>query len=102
MQVSEGVLLIKAGFEIAFECKAPTPMLLQVHVRPEREADLVTPDTLRTNPKIPYSLYTDQFGNRCTRILLPSGVTHLLNDFTIRDSGIQDTMPWGAKQSLVN
>jgi len=57
-------VLIRAGFEIAFECPGPAPMLLQVHVRPERAADLVTPEQLRTDPPTHYSTYIDDFGNR--------------------------------------
>ncbi len=33
-------MLIEAGFDIAFECPAQTPMLLQLNVHPSRDADL--------------------------------------------------------------
>src|SRR5690349_10833423 len=59
-------LLIQAGFEIVFSCTVPTPMHLQVHVRPEREVDLLAPEQLVTNPFTPYRTYIDSFGNRCT------------------------------------
>jgi transglutaminase-like putative cysteine protease len=98
----EPSLLIEAGFEIAFECPAPTPMLLQVHVRPEREPDLQTPERLVTTPHTPYSTYIDQFGNRCTRLLAPAGIITLSNLFRIRDSGVQESLPWGGRQALVN
>ena len=35
-------MLIEAGFDIAFECPAHTPMLLQLSVHPSRDADLLT------------------------------------------------------------
>jgi transglutaminase-like putative cysteine protease len=95
-------LLIQAGFEIAFECTAPTPMMLQVHVRPEREADLQTSERLDTDPYTPYSSYIDQFGNRCTRLLAPTGILKLSTLFRIRDSGVQETWPWNGRQALVN
>jgi transglutaminase-like putative cysteine protease len=95
-------LLIRAGFEIAFECEAPTPMLLQVHVRPERESDLEQPERIQTMPYTPYTTYIDDFGNRCTRLVAPAGIMKLSNLMRIRDSGVQETLPWGAKQSLVN
>jgi len=95
-------LLIRAGFEIAFECAAPTPMLLQVHVRPEREPDLEQPEHLQTTPYTPYTIYIDDFGNRCTRLVAPQGILKLSNLLRIRDSGVQETLPWGGKQSLVN
>src|SRR5579862_1204965 len=97
----ETPVLIQAGFEITFSCAVPTPMHLQVHVRPEREVDLLAPEQLVANPFTPYRTYIDSFGNRCTRIMLPAGTTTLSNLFTIRDSGIQETLPWGATQSAV-
>lgn len=97
-----GTLLIRAGFEIAFECPAPTPLLLRLHVRPEREIDLEQPEHLLTTPYAPYSTHIDDFGNRCTRLVAPEGVLKLSNFVRIRESGVQETLPWGAKQSLVN
>ena len=95
-------MLIRAGFEIAFECPAPAPMLLQLHVRPERETDLLAPERLKAVPAIFHQTYIDQFGNRCTRLVAPGGVLTLANQFTIRDSGVQESLPWGARQALVN
>ena len=95
-------MLIRAGFEIAFECPAPTPMLLQVHVHPDRANDLEAPERFCINPAVTYSTYTDDFGNRCTRLLAPAGVTTLSNNLLIRDSGVQESLPWGEVQALVN
>jgi transglutaminase-like putative cysteine protease len=95
-------LKIQAGFEIAFECAAPTPMLLMVHVRPERKQDLETPEKLVVTPPVPYRTYLDRFGNRGTRLVAPPGRMTLSNHFTIRDSGVQESMPWGAGQAEVD
>jgi transglutaminase-like putative cysteine protease len=95
-------LLIQAGFEITFECPAPTPMLLQLHIRSEREADLEAPEHLSVDPYTPYSTYIDDFGNRCTRLVAPTGLLSLRSLFRIRDSGVQETLPWGSRQALVN
>ena len=95
-------MLIRAGFEMAFECPAATPMLLQVHVHPEREGDLLQPAHLQTDPFTPYSTYIDDFGNRCTRLIAPPGVLRLSSQILIRDSGVQENLPWGAPQTLVN
>jgi transglutaminase-like putative cysteine protease len=43
-------MLIEAGFDIAFECPAQTPMLLQLSVHPSRDADLLTPDKINCDP----------------------------------------------------
>jgi transglutaminase-like putative cysteine protease len=95
-------LKIQAGFEIAFDCAAPTPMLLMLHVRPERNTDLDTPEILLTSPSVPYRTYLDRFGNRCTRLVAPPGALRLSSHFTIRDSGVQEPLPWGAGQAEVD
>lgn len=77
-------------------------MLLQVHVRPEREPDLQMPERLDTTPYTPYSTYIDSFGNRCTRLLAPTGTLRLSNLFRIRDSGVPETLPLNGRQALVN
>ena len=39
-------MLIEAGYDIAFDCPGQTPMLLQLHVHPSRDADLLTADRI--------------------------------------------------------
>ena len=95
-------MLIKAGFEISFAYPGATPMLLQLHVHPEREPDLLAPEHIELNPYVPFQTYIDQFGNRCTRLVAPQGTLTLSNSFVIRDSGVQETLPWGASQAPVN
>ena len=95
-------MIIRAGYNIAFECTAPTPLLLLVLVRPEREADLVEPESLKFAPDIPHRNYLDRFGNVCTRLLAPVGLLRLSNDFRIRDSGEAETLPVGALQHPVD
>lgn len=96
------VMLIQAGFEMSFECPGAAPLLLQVHVRPERDRHLLRPERLETTPYTPHSSYIDLFGNRCTRLLAPTGILTLRNLFEIRDSGVQESLPWGAAQAPVN
>ena len=43
-------MLIEAGYDIAFRCRAGTPMLLQLSVHPSRDADLLTPDRIAFDP----------------------------------------------------
>jgi hypothetical protein len=49
-------MLIEAGFDIAFECLAQAPMLLQLNVHPSRDADLLTPDKINCDPRAPISI----------------------------------------------
>ena len=43
-------MLIEAGFDVAFECPAATPMILQFSIHPSRDADLLTPDSIASDP----------------------------------------------------
>ena len=44
---------IRAGYELAYECPQPTPMILQLSVHPSRMADLLTVDRIQFNPRLP-------------------------------------------------
>ena len=93
---------IQCGYEITYECPAPTPMLLMLNVRPERISDLETPDVIRSNPSINLRQYRDEFGNLCSRILAPAGRFTLHADFVVRDSGLPDEVFPDAPQALVD
>ena len=84
------LMLIEAGFDGAFECPAQTPMLLQLNVHPSREADLLTPDRIISDPPLPMPSYVDHFGNRVTRVEVPAGLVTFSNRFVIHDSGEPD------------
>jgi transglutaminase-like putative cysteine protease len=95
-------LLIRCGYDIAYECTAHTPLLAMLHIRPERWSNLTTLERFAVVPYVPYRTYHDGFGNVCTRILAPPGVTHFTCDFTLWDSGLPDPIPLGARQVPVN
>ena len=63
---------IRTGFNLTFNTFGPTPMNLLLSVRPERAADLVTPEVITFDPPVPARQFTDPFGNICTRIVAPS------------------------------
>ena len=70
----QAAMKIRAGYEIAYECPQPTPMLLMLSVHPSRAADLARRRT--ASPSIRPSTardYRDVFGNICTRIVAPPG-----------------------------
>jgi hypothetical protein len=37
-------IAVRAGYEIAYDCPQPTPMILALSVHPSRRRDLITPD----------------------------------------------------------
>jgi transglutaminase-like putative cysteine protease len=94
-------MLIRAGYEIIYDCLAPTPMLLLLNVHPSRRGDLVTPDRLHTTPYVPVRYFEDSFGNTCGRLLAPPGRLTLSSDFLVRDSGEPDACNPDAKLAPV-
>ena len=81
---------IRIGFDIAFECSQRTPMLLALRVHPSRQGDLVTPDTLQSDPPVAISDYRDGFGNICSRAVIQPGRTRFFADALIEDPGVPD------------
>lgn len=92
---------IRAGFEIAFRCPAPTPLLLMLSIRPERRGDLETPEFLMPDPDTPVRQYLDGFGNVCSRLTAPAGMITLRSDFVIRDTGEPDAYAPDASQHRI-
>ncbi len=68
---------IKVGCELIYECPQPTPMLLMLNIHYTRASDVVVPDRLATSPSLPITAYRDAFGNWCSRIVAPAGLTHI-------------------------
>ena len=86
-------MLIEAGFDVAFECPAATPMILQLSIHPSRDADLLTPDRIASDPPLPMRSYLDLFGNRVARVEVPAGLVTFSDRFVIQDSGEPDETP---------
>ncbi|MDI1295113.1 MAG: transglutaminase family protein [bacterium] len=91
-------MLIRAGYDLAFEAYAPTPMISMLNVRPDRLADMRTPFTVVNDRSMPMQDYQDAFGNICTRMTLPSGTTTISCDFIIEDAGEIDRQHTIARQ----
>jgi transglutaminase-like putative cysteine protease len=89
---------IEGGFNLAFDSNADTPMLLMIHVRPERHNDFIEFEKLTLYPQVPYTTYTDGFGNICTRLTAPAGRLSLWNRFLIADSGLVERLPLYERQ----
>jgi len=83
-------MLIRLGYDIAFQNPAPVPIVAMLNVHPSRAQDLREPDQLKLEPNIPLDTYTDSFGNVCARFLAPAGEIRLTNSTLIEDSGQPD------------
>lgn len=91
-------MLIKIGFDIQFELRGPTPMILLLFVRPSREKDLRAPQELTVEPEMLVNHYRDLFGNHCARVFAPGGLVAFRLETLIEDSGGPDRQPQDAAQ----
>ena len=92
---------IRVGFELAYECPQPTPMILMLNTHYSRAADVITADHIMTQPAIPITAYRDGFGNWCSRFIAPPGILHISTDALIHDSGLPDIIAPFAVQHAV-
>jgi transglutaminase-like putative cysteine protease len=89
---------IRVGFEMAYRCPQPTPMILALSIHYSRASDLVRPDHLVTRPAVPVTAYRDLFGNWCSRLVAPAGPFVLSTDALVNDSGLADVVVPSAPQ----
>ncbi len=81
---------IRLGYELTYRCPQPTPMILNLNVHYSRARDLESPDYMRTDPSLPLVPYRDGFGNWCTRLVVPAGITRITADAVITDRGFTE------------
>ena len=94
-------MLIKVGYEIAFESPAPVAMVLMLYLHPSRAMTIRKPERLTLAPALPVSEYFDAFGNRCGRVFAPAGGILLSNDAIVEDNGQPDPQIRDAIQHAV-
>jgi transglutaminase-like putative cysteine protease len=92
---------IRIGYEFVYQCVQATPMILNLNVHYSRSSDLQQPDTIRTEPRVPTSMYRDGFGNWCTRVVAPPGRFRVTADTLINDTGAVDAFAPLARQHPV-
>jgi transglutaminase-like putative cysteine protease len=96
--VREQLMQIRVGYELIYGCCQPTPMILTLNIHQDRAPDIIVPDILQTDPPVPLAVYTDGFGNRCTRLVAPAGTIRIFADALVRDSGQPDPVVPDARQ----
>ena len=89
---------IRIGYDIVIRQMMPTPTVVMLHTRPELAGALIRPDILNLDPAIPTSEYIDVFGNRCVRLMAPTGDLRLFADTEIEDNGEPDNIYPDARQ----
>ena len=73
-------MLIRIGFEILVECKAPVPMLMALSTHSQFQGRVIGSDRVRNSGLEEVKEYVDGFGNRISRTVAPAGVTTLWSD----------------------
>jgi transglutaminase-like putative cysteine protease len=91
-------LKIRAGYDITFNCIQQVPMLLMLSVHSSRRSDLLCEDKIEFSPKVQARDFKDAFGNICTRLVPPTGLLEIRNEFIIADSGQPDIGATDAEQ----
>ena len=92
---------IRLGYDIQFEVPVTVSMVALLNVHPSRTHDLLEPDELTIEPRIPVTNYIDGFGNRCTRFVGPPGHLRLSSSTLIQDWGYPDLINLSARESAV-
>jgi transglutaminase-like putative cysteine protease len=72
-----------------------------LHAQPGREQRLIRPDMMHVSPQVPLALYTDAFGNTCTRLEAPAGTLRVTADGLIEDDGAPEPAAWFAGEHAV-
>jgi len=91
-------MLIRVGYDIIFEHPAPTPIIVMLYLHPSRTPTIRRGEFLLVDPLVKVSEYTDVFGNRCGRLLVPAGRVRFWNDAIVEDSGQPDHLNPAAEQ----
>jgi transglutaminase-like putative cysteine protease len=94
-------MLIRAGFEAAFDFEKATPVLLMAYVHPSRAATIRSLEPLSFSPPVDVIGYTDTYGNHCGRTVVPAGRVAFRTDAVIYDDGLPDVQVWNALQHHV-
>jgi transglutaminase-like putative cysteine protease len=92
---------IRVGYELIYDCPQPTPMIVTLNIHYTRASDIVVPDFMTTDPRVPVSAYRDGFGNWCTRLVAPRGRIRIATTGVVRDTGEPDDVAPSAWQHLV-
>jgi len=85
-------MIIRLGYEIAYELKQPTPMILMLGIHSSRVSDILIQDNMATSPPVNIRGSWDSYGNWCSSLLAPDGSFSVSTDALIKDSGKPETI----------
>jgi transglutaminase-like putative cysteine protease len=91
-------VIIRAGYDIAFDCAAAVPIVLMLTTHPSRDGDILSEQTMQFSPGVDARDFFDPFGNICTRLVAPPGLLEVRSEFVVQDSGLPDEVCPSAQQ----
>lgn len=94
-------MLIHCGYDFTYTFRAPTPLVLMLHLRPELGPRLRSPEKVTLRPAVPAETFLDAFGNRCLRLTAPPGPLEVTGDVVVEDSGLPAPVVRNARQHPV-
>jgi transglutaminase-like putative cysteine protease len=94
-------MLIRVGCEVAFTFPRPAAMVLMLYLHPSRAPTIRKAERLESDPWLAVSEYTDCYGNRCGRVVVPAGHVLFRNNAIVDDCGLPDLQVLNATQQDV-
>jgi transglutaminase-like putative cysteine protease len=83
-------MIIRVGFEAAFDFAEPTAVVLMGYIHPERAPTIRQLDRLSVRPQVFVSEYYDLYGNLCGRTVVPAGRVTFRTSALVEDDGLPD------------
>ena len=97
-------MLVRTEFDIQFQLAFPTPMIALLHLDHSLDSSVKSGNELRVEGDagdVPFTEYTDSFGNRCTRFVAPAGRLKLSSEAVVERPEGTDDVGADADQSAV-
>jgi len=94
-------MIIRVGFEAAFEFVEPTAVVLMGYVHPERAPTIRQLEPLTVMPNSFVAEHYDMYGNLCGRTVVPAGRVTFRTSALVEDGGLPDPQVWTAFQHQV-
>jgi transglutaminase-like putative cysteine protease len=89
---------IRFGYDIAYDATINTPMVVLLTAQPNTTQRIIQSDAMTIEPNLPRAMYSDAYGNTCTRFICTPGTVRLYADGILEDSGIPEPAVWDAPE----
>jgi transglutaminase-like putative cysteine protease len=91
-------MLIRYGYELAFECATPTLMVSLLDAHEDRSQHILYDSGFKTWPNVTSTVYRDGFGNQVCKFMSPAGLLTIHRDSIIKDDGLPDPIVADAQE----